>query len=67
MIDIDLSKQQALDADPKTNQQISFTRNLERAGNVTIFSIIEEVEEKKKRIFLQGHVKTLLVKVLCYC
>ena len=66
MIDIDLSKQQALDADPKTNQQISFTRNLERAGNVTIFSIIEEVEEKK-RIFLQGHVKTLLVKVLCYC
>ena len=51
MIDIDLSKQQALDADPKTNQQISFTRNLERAGNVTIFSIIEEVEEKKKDFF----------------
>ena len=30
MITIDLSKQQALDADPKVMQQISFTRNLAR-------------------------------------
>ena len=30
MIAIDLSKQQALDADPKTIQQMNFTGNLER-------------------------------------
>ena len=36
MIAIELSKQQALNADPKAIQQINFTGNLERAGNVTI-------------------------------
>ena len=30
MIAIDLSKQQALDADPKAIQQINFTGNLDR-------------------------------------
>ena len=30
MIAIDVSKQQAVDAEPKTAQQINFTRNLER-------------------------------------
>ena len=34
MIAIDLSKQQALNADPKTIQQINFTGNLDRGGNV---------------------------------
>ena len=33
MIAIDLSKQQALDADPKGIQQINFTANLDRADN----------------------------------
>ena len=33
---IDLSKQQALDADPKAIQQLNFTTNLELAGNTTI-------------------------------
>ena len=33
MIAIDLSKQQALDADPRAIQQINFTANLNRAGN----------------------------------
>ena len=32
MIAIDLSKQQALDADPKAIQQINFTANLDNAG-----------------------------------
>ena len=32
MIAIDLSKQQALDADPRANQQINFTANLDRAA-----------------------------------
>ena len=40
MIAIDLGKQQALDADPRTIQQINFTANLDRPGNTTIFFII---------------------------
>ena len=47
MITVDLSKQQALDADPTANQQISFTANLERAGNTRIYSILEEVRQTK--------------------
>ena len=46
MIVIDLSKQQALDADPRAVQQINFTANLDRAGNITMFFIIEEAKEK---------------------
>ena len=42
MIAIDLSKQQALHADPRAIQQINFTANLDRAGNATMFFIIEE-------------------------
>ena len=45
MIAIDLSKQQPLDADPKSIQQINFTRNL--AQQVTIFFIIEEANKKQ--------------------
>ena len=43
MIAIDLSKQQALDADPKSIQQINFTGNLEQQA--TIFFIIEDAKE----------------------
>ena len=58
MIAIDLSKQQVLDADPKTIQQINFTANLDRAGN-TIFYL--SLEEAKETIFelSQGTVKVL--------
>ena len=46
MIAIDLSKQQAFDADPKSIQQISFTRNLNqvqnRNDNTAIFFFIEK-------------------------
>ena len=42
MIAIDLSKQQALDADPRAIQQINFTANLHIAGNMTMLFIIEE-------------------------
>ena len=49
MIAIDLSKQQALGADPKAIQQINFTGNLNRGKNVNdntiMFFIIEEVKE----------------------
>ena len=58
MIAIDLSKQQALDADPRAIQQINFTANLDRAGNTTIFFIIEEAKETIFE-FSQGTVKVL--------
>ena len=41
IITIDLSKQQALDADPKAIQQINFTANLDKDGNTTMFFITE--------------------------
>ena len=44
MIAIDLSKRQALDADPSAIQQVNFMANLDRAGNTTMFFIIEEAE-----------------------
>ena len=37
MIAIDLSKQQAYDADPRAIQQINFIANLDRDGNTTMF------------------------------
>ena len=58
MIAIDLSKQQALDADPRAIQQINFTANLDRAGNTTMFFIIEEAKETVLE-FLKGNVKVL--------
>ena len=45
MIAMDLSRQQELDADPRAIQQTNFTANLDRAGNTTIFFIIEEAKE----------------------
>ena len=44
MITINLSTQQALDADPKAIQQINFTGNLDRDRNTTFF-IIEDTKE----------------------
>ena len=58
MIAIDLSKEQALDANPRGIQQINFTANLDRAGNTTIFFIIEETKETVLD-FSQGTVKVL--------
>ena len=58
MIAVDLSKQQALDVDPRANQQINFTANLDRAGNTRIYCTLEEAEETKPD-FSQGTVKVL--------
>ena len=44
-IAIDLSKQYALDADPKTIKQINFTGNLDRAEGATMFFISENANE----------------------
>ena len=45
MIAIDLSKQQALDADPKAIQETNFTANLDTPGRTRIFFILEEAKE----------------------
>ena len=45
MIAVDLSKQQALDADPRAIQQINFTANLDRAGTTRVYFILEEAKE----------------------
>ena len=42
---IDLNKQQTLDVDLKSIQQINFTRNLGGAGNRVMFFITKETKE----------------------
>ena len=58
MIAIDLCKQHVFDADPRAIQQFNFTTNLNRAGNRTMFFIIEE---EKETVF---HFSQETVKVL---
>ena len=58
LIAIDLSKQQALNTDPRAIQQINFTANLDSNANTTMFFIIEEVKETVLN-FLKGDVKVL--------
>ena len=58
MIATDLSKQEALDADPEAMQQINFTGNLDRVEGATMLFIIAEVKETVSD-FLQGTVKVL--------
>ena len=58
MIAIDLSKQQALDADPRVIEQINFTANLDRQENTIMFFIIKEAKETALD-FSQGTVKVL--------
>ena len=58
MIAVDLSKQQALDADPRAIQEINFTANLDTAGNTRIYFILEETTQTILN-FSQGTVKVL--------
>ena len=58
MIAVDLSKQQALDADPKAIQQINFTPNLDRVEGTRIHFILEEANETVFK-FSQGSLKVL--------
>ena len=46
MIAINLTKQQALDADPRPIQQINFTANLDRIGNTCSLLL-----KKQKKLF----------------
>ena len=45
VIAVGLSKQKALDADPKAIQGINFTANLDQAGQTSMHFITEEVKE----------------------
>ena len=56
MIAMDLQKQQALDADPRATQQISFTANRNKDGNTTFLFNLEEAVETTLD-FSQGTVK----------
>ena len=58
MIAVDLSKQQALDADPRAIQQINFTVNLDKAGNTRVYFILKEAKETILD-FSQGTIKVL--------
>ena len=58
MVAIDLSKQQALHADPRAIQLINFNANLNCAGNTTMLFILEEAKETILD-FSQGTVKVL--------
>ena len=58
MIGVDLSKQQALDANPRAIQQINFVANLDRAGNTRVYFILEKAKETILD-FSQGTVKVL--------
>ena len=62
MIAIDLSKQQALDADSKSIEEINFTGNIEQQA--TIFSIIEEAEETALDFFTRNCKSIILLFLL---
>ena len=67
MIAIDLSKKQALDADPKAIQRIKFTGNLSSNNNRLIFFITEK-EKKNVLDFSQGTVKILWISsMILFC
>ena len=59
MTAIDLSRRNELDADLRAIQQINFKANLDRAGNTTIFFIIEGAKAVFE--FPQRTVKVLLI------
>ena len=58
MIAIDLSKQQALDADPRAIQQINLAADLDRANDTRMLFILEEAKETVSD-FSQRNVKVL--------
>ena len=60
MVATDLSKQQALDADPRAIKQINFIRNI--AQQATIFLITEDVKDSY-RFFTRNCKRTLNLKL----
>ena len=58
IIAIELSKQYALDANPRAMQQSNFTGNLDENVNITMFFVIEEAKETILD-FLRGTLRVL--------
>ena len=58
MIAVDLSRQQALNADPRAIQQINVTAILDREADTRFYIILEESKETKLN-FAPGTVKVL--------
>ena len=54
MIAIDISKQQALDANHRATQQKSFAANIDQAGNTTSFLIIKETKKNCFGLFTRN-------------
>ena len=63
MIAVDLSKQEALDADPKAIQKINFTANLGRTENTRFYFILEEAKETVLE-FSQETVKVFKIHII---
>ena len=59
MITTDLSKQQALDANPKAIQQITFTGNLNRRGGATLLFKINHFK------FFAGNSESIII-LFCF-
>ena len=57
MLAIDLSKQQALDVNPRTIHKMNFMANLDREGNKQCSLLLKK--QKKLLDFSQGMVKVL--------
>ena len=57
---IDLSKQQALDADLKAIQQINFTGNLNREEGATMFFIIKNAKGTVFFTFFTGNGESIV-------
>ena len=62
MIAIDLSKQQALDADARAIQQINVIANLDRAGNATMFFITKEGKETVLEFLILNELVSINIK-----
>ena len=54
MIGVDLSKQQALDADTRAIQKINFTANLDKTGNTKIFFYFRRSKRFCSRLFTKS-------------
>ena len=63
MIAVDLSKQQALDADPRAIQQINFTANLDRAGNTRNYFILVRSKRNYCSFFTRNS-KSIVNKII---
>ena len=62
LIETDLGKQQAVDADPKAIQQMNFTGKLNWAGDAAMFFIIEEAKVTVLD-FSQGNINALYFNI----